>query len=366
MSIQNTHTVVSGDTLYSLAKKYGTSISELKSLNRLTGDVIKVRQLLKLPATPKTPSSTVGNPPLKFPFIIAESKNNMSGQDSKYSTNRKLPSHFISPDSSLYRKSKKELHQMLSDLMTKAPDILSKLLLAARSATIVDDILIKALEADLAFTKTDLFKKSNAAARDYADKFVANRQYSESAAYSNSTTIALIRESAEFKAYVADISKRLQSVFIKQGNKIEQGKLLFNDFRTFHFQGENKYLNYFNSLIITIDQVSHIQVELNNVIYNQGKPSKLITTFILHDTYGLDMADLNKFGSLQSYEILTLLEDWETLSKTAEIRSKRTKMQEAFSVLLGNYFCAWWILQYYHGCVPLWVKLRIENVEITL
>ncbi|MDO4907063.1 LysM peptidoglycan-binding domain-containing protein [Neisseria sp.] len=44
------HTVVSGDTLSGLAKKYGTTVAELKSLNGLKSDLIKVGQVLKLPA----------------------------------------------------------------------------------------------------------------------------------------------------------------------------------------------------------------------------------------------------------------------------------------------------------------------------
>lgn len=49
MSIKpTTHTVKSGDTLYSLAKKYGTTVNELKSINGLKSDLIKVGQVLKL------------------------------------------------------------------------------------------------------------------------------------------------------------------------------------------------------------------------------------------------------------------------------------------------------------------------------
>lgn len=43
-----THKVVSGDTLYSLAKKYGLTVNELKSINKLTSDTIKIGQILKL------------------------------------------------------------------------------------------------------------------------------------------------------------------------------------------------------------------------------------------------------------------------------------------------------------------------------
>ncbi len=44
------HTVAKGDTLTSLAKKYGTSVESLKSANGLRGDVISLGQALKIPA----------------------------------------------------------------------------------------------------------------------------------------------------------------------------------------------------------------------------------------------------------------------------------------------------------------------------
>lgn len=46
--VKSSHTVVSGDTLFSLAKKYGTTVDNIKSINGLTTDIIKVGQVLKL------------------------------------------------------------------------------------------------------------------------------------------------------------------------------------------------------------------------------------------------------------------------------------------------------------------------------
>ncbi len=42
--------VQSGDNLYDLAKKFGTSVSELKDLNNLKGDSLSINQELKVPA----------------------------------------------------------------------------------------------------------------------------------------------------------------------------------------------------------------------------------------------------------------------------------------------------------------------------
>lgn len=43
------HTVIKGDTLYSLSKRYGISLANLKSANRLTSNLISVGQRLSLP-----------------------------------------------------------------------------------------------------------------------------------------------------------------------------------------------------------------------------------------------------------------------------------------------------------------------------
>jgi nucleoid-associated protein YgaU len=48
-SSSRTHTVVRGDTLYGLARKYGSSVSKIKSANGLSGDLIRIGQRLKIP-----------------------------------------------------------------------------------------------------------------------------------------------------------------------------------------------------------------------------------------------------------------------------------------------------------------------------
>ncbi|WP_113930613.1 LysM peptidoglycan-binding domain-containing protein [Bacillus sp. P14.5] len=44
----SSHTVASGDSLWSIAKKYGTSINKVKEINGLTSDVIYPKQVLKI------------------------------------------------------------------------------------------------------------------------------------------------------------------------------------------------------------------------------------------------------------------------------------------------------------------------------
>src|SRR5690606_6302245 len=55
----STYRVVSGDTLYGISVKFGTTVDQLKSLNNLTTNVLSVGQVLKIPgmgAAPTTPA----------------------------------------------------------------------------------------------------------------------------------------------------------------------------------------------------------------------------------------------------------------------------------------------------------------------
>ena len=50
----NTYVVKSGDSLYSIARKYNTTVDEIKRLNNLTSNVLSIGQVLKIPSGSST------------------------------------------------------------------------------------------------------------------------------------------------------------------------------------------------------------------------------------------------------------------------------------------------------------------------
>ena len=45
-SMETTYTVKSGDSLYSIAKKYNTTVNRLKELNNLSSNLLNIGQIL--------------------------------------------------------------------------------------------------------------------------------------------------------------------------------------------------------------------------------------------------------------------------------------------------------------------------------
>lgn len=55
----NTYVVQRGDSLYSISKTYGVSVDDIKKANNLTSEVLTIGQVLTIPSTsPETPGST--------------------------------------------------------------------------------------------------------------------------------------------------------------------------------------------------------------------------------------------------------------------------------------------------------------------
>ena len=59
-TVQNTYTVQRGDSLYSIAQRFGTTVDALRSLNNLTSNTLQIGQVLRLPGSAPSPTPPTG------------------------------------------------------------------------------------------------------------------------------------------------------------------------------------------------------------------------------------------------------------------------------------------------------------------
>jgi L,D-transpeptidase ErfK/SrfK len=60
-AVPGTYVVRSGDTLFTIAQRFGTSVAALRSVNGLTSDALSVGQVLVIPGGPATPPNMVSD-----------------------------------------------------------------------------------------------------------------------------------------------------------------------------------------------------------------------------------------------------------------------------------------------------------------
>ena len=58
MQGNNLYTVIKGDTLSGIAKKFNTTVEKLKQLNNLKSDLLQIGQVLQIPTTTSEPTYT--------------------------------------------------------------------------------------------------------------------------------------------------------------------------------------------------------------------------------------------------------------------------------------------------------------------
>lgn len=81
-----TYVVKKGDTLYSIAKKYKTSVGNLKELNHLTSNTLKVGQALKIPGGTSAPSTPPTTPSLTPNTYAVKKGDTLTSISKKYNT----------------------------------------------------------------------------------------------------------------------------------------------------------------------------------------------------------------------------------------------------------------------------------------
>lgn len=128
---QTTHTVVKGETYYSISKKYGISVDELCSANNLnTSDVLKVGQVLNIPQNSKSATEN-SNQSSANSSNSAVSKSNSSNSSENSSSARKFDTYTVQKGDTFYRIAKingitvnelKKMNNLADDTVLKVGD----------------------------------------------------------------------------------------------------------------------------------------------------------------------------------------------------------------------------------------------------
>lgn len=98
LATATTHKVVKGDTLWSIAKKYGVTVASLKKANNLTSDAIDVGQKLRLYASAANTANTVtasANTANASSTSTSAAANSASGASSSTANNSTSPTNAV-------------------------------------------------------------------------------------------------------------------------------------------------------------------------------------------------------------------------------------------------------------------------------
>lgn len=81
------YTVKSGDSLWSIAKKYDTTVTELKRINNLTSNTLQIGQQLKIPGIEETLQTPTITPSEDYTIYTVKSGDNLYAISKKYNLN---------------------------------------------------------------------------------------------------------------------------------------------------------------------------------------------------------------------------------------------------------------------------------------
>ncbi len=134
---QTKHTVVKGETYYSISKKYGISVDELCSANSLkTSDVLKIGQVLNIPqksslASSQTSAATSSTSASSSENSSSKTTNSSSSSENSASSTRKFDTYTVQKGDTFYRIAKingisvaelKKMNNLADDTVLKVGD----------------------------------------------------------------------------------------------------------------------------------------------------------------------------------------------------------------------------------------------------
>jgi hypothetical protein len=271
---------------------------------------------------------------INLPLLIAQSKvNRLSRADSEHSATRGLPERYSSFSQSQEDLSTASKARLVEEL---------KLLMQLGNGWAMGRMVKNGFQ-----TSHDMLQVS----LTMVDYFASNKQYSIQKPFESIDMNNAVKESEAFNSFKSEVNlKIINHIKNKNLNKNIEIHSITN------ILSFNKNKNYFDGLLITVDQVSNVEVYIDKIDYTseeENKIKKLTLRYELYDTYGLDMPDLQKFGLLSPWSIDAWKEYWD-----------RTYKQRAISDVAGSMFNAWWLLQYKHDCVPFVTKMEVKGIEV--